>query len=151
MLVAIDPGPSESAWIRLRDGKPLGFGKNSNYWVMSQVVLRAEEQDQLAIEMVASYGMPVGQDVFETCVWIGRFIERFPGPAHKVYRKEVVLHVCGSTKAKDSNVRQALIDRFGGKEKAIGRKKSPGLLYGMAQDAWQALAVGITYWDRRGK
>ena len=37
-------------------------------------------------------------------------------------RQEVKLHLCNSARAKDANIRQALIDRFGGKDKAIGRK-----------------------------
>jgi hypothetical protein len=68
--------------------------------------------------------------VFETCVWIGRFIEawaRFAdvlshGP-RLVYRKDVKLRLCGTVKAKDPNVRQALLDLYGGENKAIGGKK----------------------------
>ena len=67
-----------------------------------------------------------------------------------VYRHEVKLHLCGSARAKDANVRQALIDRFGpGKELAIGRKAAPGPLYGMTGDCWAALGVAVTDADQR--
>ena len=103
----------------------------------------------LAIEMVASYGMAVGAEVFGTCVWAGRFIQRWldagGGEPVPVYRKEVKLHLCGSLRAKDSNIRAAIIDRFGpSKDKAVGLKASPGPLYGMKADCWSALAVAIT-------
>src|SRR5690606_27297734 len=77
--------------------------------------------DLLAYEMVASYGMPVGREVVETVLWTGRFVERWsPYDATKVYRREVKTHLCGSMKAKDPNVWQAIIDRFGpGKEIAV--------------------------------
>jgi hypothetical protein len=100
--------------------------------------------------------MPVGKEVFDTCIWTGRFIQ-----AHKeahglkaehtlVYRKDVKIHFCHSMKAKDSNIRQALIDRFGGKDKAIGKKNAPGPLYGVSKDMWQALAVGLFWMDTQG-
>jgi len=105
--------------------------------------------DHLAIEMVASYGMPVGASVFETCVWIGRFIQSWAAPGagltHEfIYRREVKLYLCNNARAKDANVRQALIDIYGGKEKAIGKKATPGPLYGMAGDCWSALGVAVT-------
>lgn len=81
----------------------------------------------LAIEMVASYGMPVGETVFETCVWIGRFIEGLKFAVRgfsKVYRKDEKINLCHSMKAKDSNIRQALIDRFG----EVGIKKNPRMV-----------------------
>lgn len=81
----------------------------------------------LAIEMVASYGMPVGETIFETCVWIGRIIEtvyRYNIPVTKIYRKDEKMNICHSMKAKDSNIRQALIDRFG----EVGTKKNPRLV-----------------------
>jgi len=48
----------------------------------------------------------------------------------------------------DSTIRQAMLDRYGpGREKAIGKKKSPGPLYGIRKDEWQALALAVTFFD----
>ena len=60
-----------------------------------------------------------------------------------IYRKEEKINLCGSMKAKDSNIRQALLDRFG----IVGTKKEPGWFYGMKKDMWSAYAVGTTYLD----
>jgi len=57
-----------------------------------------------------------------------------------VYRKEVKIYLCGSMKAKDPNIRQALIDRLGDP----GTKKNPGPTYGVKSHAWSALAVAVT-------
>jgi hypothetical protein len=95
-----------------------------------------------AIEMVASYGMPVGREVFETVRWIGRFQQawRDPETVRFVYRKDVKLHLCGSARAKDANIRQALIDKLG----PVGTKAVPGPLYGVKSHIWSALAVAVT-------
>lgn len=157
-LLAIDPG-NEHSGIVLYDTAnrcPLEFGKPVNDTVLG--LLDTWHIDELAIEMVASYGMAVGASVFETCVWAGRFIERWrvdiasrrevsPMPS-TIYRREVKLHLCNSARAKDANVRQALIDRYGGKEKAIGKKATPGPLYGMSGDCWAALGVAVTVAER---
>ena len=77
--------------------------------------------------MIASYGMPVGKEVFETCVWIGRFVElaRLQNiDVEYIYRKDEKMNICHSMKAKDSNIRQALIDRFG----PVGTKRNPRLV-----------------------
>lgn len=104
------------------------------------------------IEMISSYGMPVGKEVFETCVWIGRFLEAIQQRAGVVpslmFRRDVKLHLCNSARAKDGEIRQALIDRYGpGKERAIGLKASPGPLYSVKADVWQALALAVTFGD----
>ena len=143
-VLAVDPANEDSAYVLLdkETYKPLEFGKIKNEELLSK--LEELEYDVLAIEMIASYGMPVGREVFETCVFIGRCIERSKTPYEYVYRKEEKLCLCNSMKAKDSNIRQALIDRFG----EVGTKARKGFFYGFANDMWAAMAVGVTYIDR---
>jgi len=85
--------------------------------------------------------------VFDTCVWIGRFLEACFTPGHNkpvlVYRRDVKLHFCHDSRAKDSNIRQAILDKFGGRAAAIGKKKTPGPLYGIKGDMWSALAIAL--------
>lgn len=154
MILAIDPGNEYSAAVVLNDaGAPVEFWKEANEEVLRRVTAIGRHffPDHLAIEMIASYGMPVGAEVFETCVWIGRFIQAWDGPYTKVYRRDVKMFLCGNISAKDGNIRQSLIDRFGGKERAIGRKKTPGPLHGFHDDLWAALAVGVTWREVHAK
>lgn len=154
LILAIDPGPVESAYVYYDTAtrRPTFWTKQQNDRVGREIEMNYGFDDHVlddcVIEMVASYGMPVGAEVFETCVWIGRFMELWVPwhntEAKRIFRLAVKLHLCGDSRAKDANIRQALIDRFGGKEKAIGRKASPGPLYGMTGDCWSALAVAIT-------
>lgn len=148
-MIGIDPGPEQSAWVRYRDGEILEMDIEPNEHI--RLWLPHAWGEPLAIEMVASYGMAVGKDVFETVYWIGRFDEAHnEGGAIRIYRKDVKMHLCGNTKAKDSNIRQALIDRFGGtggKDAAVGKKASPGPLYGIKSHLWPALAVAVTFQD----
>lgn len=151
VILAIDPGTTESGWVILENGVPVEFGKHDNEYVLERVYgrhLAPTLPTRMAIEMVASYGMPVGAEVFETCVWAGRFIEAWGGGEERVYRRDVKLHLCGQARAKDANIRQALIDRFGpGKDAAIGRKATPGPCYGISGDVWAALALAVTVHD----
>ena len=58
-------------------------------------------------------------------------------------------YIGGGSHTTDRYVREALVDRFGGTEKAVGTKKAPGQLYGMKEDMWSALAVAITCAETR--
>ena len=152
-VLAIDPGTAQSAWAVMSqrpDGPPLllRFGLQKNEVVRRE--MHAVGWEHLAIEMVASYGMPVGREVFETCVWIGRFVElAYDRPHTLVYRREVKLHLCNSSRAKDANVRQAILDRYprtgGGKTPQVGTKAKPGPLFGVRKDIWAAIGVGLTW------
>lgn len=158
VILAIDPGNEESAYclIDIKTYKPIEFNKIKNVEMFDVIERLISEYDgysfnTMVIEMIASYGMPVGKEVFDTCVWIGRFVEamkmfskdRFTETKY-VYRKDEKMNICGSMKAKDSNIRQALIDRFG----VVGTKKNQGWFYGFKSDIWAAYAVGITYIDK---
>lgn len=142
MILALDPGTTETAWC-FYDKDTILAGKDKNENVLELVKKAGAEF--LAVEMIASYGMPVGAEVFTTCVWIGRFIEAAKIRNEFVYRKDVKMHLCGTMKAKDGNIRQALIDRFG----PPGTKKAPGRTYGFKADMWAALGVAVTAYDRR--
>ena len=141
-LLAIDPGTTHSGWVIMRDGQVWNSGVFANDEVLEMIQVTPVP---IAIEMIASYGMAVGKEVFETCVWIGRFVQAAGADRVRlVYRKDVKLHLCGSPRAKDANIRQALIDRWGGKAEAVGTVKKPGPLYGVKSHAWAALGVAIT-------
>lgn len=151
-LVAVDPGSDESAMVCFAGRAIVRRSKSGNLETLEMVKhYRSLGFSHLAIEMIASYGMPVGKEVFDTCVWIGRFIEAWGGPFTLVYRRDVKMFLCGNNAAKDGNIRQALIDRYGGKVAAIGNKKSPGPLYGISADVWSALAVAVTWQGTVGK
>lgn len=153
-LLAIDPGNTHSGWciIDTSTCQPVSFGKTDNRQLrddMSGFVI-----DRAVIEMVASYGMAVGAEVFETCVWIGRFFEvtkrHVRCDPELVKRLAVKVHHCHSAKAKDANIRQALADRFapGQPNYGKGTKASPGWFYGFHADVWQAYALAVYAADK---
>lgn len=152
-FLALDPGNKETAFVEYDPQRKLvlqcGILPNGEVLEMLRPCLQAEHVGQpLAIEAIASYGMPVGAEVFDTCIWIGRFYEAWKGDVHLIKRMEVKMHLCHTTRAKDGNVRQALLDRWGGKEAAIGKKASPGALYRVKSHCWSALAVAVTFAER---
>ena len=154
MLLAIDPGTNESAYVVMdeKSRKPIEFAKADNFSVLRRIQALVDSSYTVAIEMVASYGMPVGAEVFETCVWIGRFdLAAAQGKARIrfVYRKDEKIAICGSSQANDATIRRALADRFAPGESNYGKgtKKRPGFFYGFSADIWSAFAVGVTYLD----
>lgn len=154
--LAIDPGPVESGWCLMVGNHVMQSGVLPNAEVLDLLTGSESKFAALAIEMIASYGMPVGREVFETCVWIGRFVQAWHDPeaVRLVYRKDVKMHLCGTTKAKDGNVRQAIIDLYpasgGGSTPQIGTKAKPGPLYGVSSHAWPAIGVALTVQAQQG-
>ena len=169
-VFAIDPGPTKSGWCLLENGAPTNWG-----WSENDVLITEMHADAtLVIEDIGNYGMAVGRDTFDTCKWMGRFDQAHATDAIFIPRPTIKTHLCGVASAKDGNVRQALIDRFGGDEVAVGGKKCqtckgkgwkgtgrpvceecngqryetpPGVLHGISGHAWSALACGVVYLD----
>ena len=152
-ILAIDPGTTQTGYavIEMPEFRLIEFGKVDNDALLERI-RRGDFPcaDVVAIEMLASYGMAVGREVFETCVWVGRFHQAADHPnTHYVYRKDEKQILCGSLKAKDANIRQALIDRYAKHDLKNGKgtKAKPDVFYGVSKDVWAAIAVGVTYYE----
>ena len=152
MIFAIDPGTDRSAWALMDGLRLVRFGIVANEDMHDELGSCTED---VAIEMIASYGMPVGAEVFETCVWIGRFAEMAYGKWTLIYRREVKATLCGNQRAGDANVRRAILDLYprtgDGATPQVGTKTKPGPLYGVRKDIWAAIGVGITAQIKAGE
>jgi len=144
-VLAIDPGNVQSAWLIYDGQRPTAFGIWEND--MLRGLSLCEGCSHVAIETMHSRGMPTAQEEFDTQFWAGRFVERLGLPFTKMRRLDVKMHLCGSARAKDGNIRQVLLDRYGGEKAAKGNKKAPGPLYGISRDCWSALALAVTWWE----
>lgn len=146
LILAVDPGPEESAYV-LWDGEKLHTwhkGPNEGY-LTPGFVNSFPSHTMLIIEKVACYGMPVGAEVFDTVYFSGKLAYAFKDHfVDRIERKAVKMHLCGTMRAKDSNIIQALKDRFGDK----GTKRNPGFFYGFSKDIWQAFALAVTCYDQ---
>lgn len=149
-IYGLDPGTTHSALVTLSDGIVSGHIGDNDGLVTALRTTGAPSDAHLVIEEIESFGMAVGKETFRTVFWSGRFAQVWEANGYTwslLPRRAVKLHLCGSMRAKDANIRQALIDRYGGKDKAIGTKKQPGPLYGLRSHCWAALAVAVTYRD----
>lgn len=147
MLLGLDPGPTHSAVVCYEPQQGIGL---CEFHYLDNAAMRAFLReypavpgDVLVIEQIAAMGMAVGGEVFETCVWSGRFWECWPQRVERLKRVPIKMHLCGTSSAKDANVRRALMDRFGGDASV----KKGGALYRVSGDCWAALAVAVTYAD----
>ena len=150
-VIGLDPGPERSAVVVFDGTAPQFTRLLPNQDILHYLrdwrtgILAAA---MLVIEQVASFGMPVGEEVFETVFWSGRFAEAYGfDRVGRINRLAVKMALCHDSRAKDANIRQAILDLYGGKQRAIGRKATPGPLYGISGDMWSALAVAIA-WTR---
>ncbi len=158
LALGIDPGTDQSGLCLFshREQRVTYADVVSNDWIVEHLRYGGmcprgtSLSTHLVIEMVQSYGArTLGRPLFETCVWIGRFMEAAEGnfaSINRIHRGECCLHLCGKRQAKDSYMHEALRDKLGEK----GTKKAPGPLFGVRSHAWQALAVAVTWVETQG-
>ena len=172
-LLAIDPGTARSAYVGMTDKyEILAKAKVDNAKVLELIMLGG--YDALVIECMEPRTLNtgkkqappqrIGDETYETCIWIGRFMEaaiRRGMDIHRVYRSEERRQIIPSKrnglppleppapKSPDAQIRKALIARFARFDKVNGRGRanSRDTFYGFAADMWNAFAVGVVYLD----
>lgn len=152
MIYSIDPGPERSGTVTLDAwGVVIGWGESENAALLPGF-FELSNQECVVIEDFTPYGQRLGHESIATIKWIGAFrlaAAQAGCVVKEIPRPDVKLHLCGIRTAKDADVRDALIHRYGpGREKAIGRRATPGPLFGISGHCWSALAVGVVAFDR---
>lgn len=151
IVLAIDPGPSKSAYVLYGNPRVLGKGIVDNEDLLKFIYNGRWAGTPVVFEQVAGMGKTVGKAVFETVFWTGRLFQaaKTVSPSvGRITRGAVKMHVLGQIKGGDVQVRNALIVRFGGNRFAKGTAKDPGPLYGVSSHMWSALALAVTWSDR---
>lgn len=161
-VYSIDPGTTQSGFVIWKNGAIVDAGCKPNEDVLADLtslfatVVTDESclPANVLIEKIEGMGMAVGQSTFETVYWSGRFHQAALGWActvTRITRRSVKLHLCGSSRAKDANIRQAVMERYGGtRQAAYGTKKAPGPLAGVTGHAMAAMAVLQTWLENQG-
>jgi hypothetical protein len=174
LILAIDPGPTHSG-VCIFDNircMPTAFGWLPNAEVLDRIRhARKLEITHFAAERMKSRGNPVAQVAFDTAEFVGRCFQRAEDCGlivGGVFNEEVRIHVCGKAGVNVSNIRRALVDRFGGdaatkKSKKCSRKQhvncpkcdgsgrigTDGVLVQMVGDhTVSALGVAVTFGDQ---
>lgn len=173
-LLAIDPGTTESAYAGMNDDYSIiAAAKVPNQNIIDLIMLGG--YDALVIECMeprllnARKDAPpqmIGAETYETCYWIGRYMEaanRRGMDVHRVYRSEERKRIIPTKRNKlpplpapapktaDAQIRAALIQRFArfDKKNGKGSKKRRDVFYGFKADMWNAYAVGVVYLDKQ--
>jgi Holliday junction resolvasome RuvABC endonuclease subunit len=146
IVIGIDPGSKKSGYV-VWNGSGIihkEIVENELLLIDLRAKIYAQPGAVYAVEGVQYFGKAVGKDIFETCYFIGKIMEASRGnsgcPVELVYRKDIKLFLCGTVRAKDKDIRQALIDRLG---KEVTR--------GCSSHIWSALAIAVFYYENQAE
>jgi hypothetical protein len=130
-------------------GLPILHDHEDNRVILAKLAACQFAPCRVVFERVSNMGQGAGRSTFETVFWTGRFFQAAV-PNHetvgRITRVEVKRHLLGTTKGKDGDIRRALLQRFG--YSVESKRITTGPLVGISAHKWQALAVGVTWWDR---
>ena len=155
MILGIDPGCELSAYCLCDYDtlKPKDFGKVTNAELIDKVItlINDNAMQVVAVELIQSYGMAVGKEVFETCYFIGKLCDRIERNTsikqiRRIYRKDEKLAICGNLKANDTIIRHTLIDMFAQHDLKNGKgtKGNKDWFWNFKADVWSAYAIAYT-------
>ena len=189
-VLAIDPGPEVSGWVLfgIETRKPFSFGIDTTDEVLK--IIEQESFNWLVIEKVGNQGNIVGDTIFDTCINIGSFKDRYRNNGKYCYditRSNVIVQLYGFArkrnpdktwfKVRDKHVNAVIIERFGGRDIAVGGVKCqkckgkgwfgagrpvctacggsqwlnpPGPLFGVRKHIWDALGLAMTFLEVHG-
>ncbi len=159
-VLAIDPGSDVSSWVLYDATTSMILGcadEVKNLDLVSVIPVTAIRD--VAIEWIESYGVKhIGVHTFATCYWIGRFHQAAEAggcTVEHIPRREVKRALALSANAKDSDVRQSILERFPatgrnskGEITPVGTLKNPGPLHGIKGHCWAALGVAMAWQER---
>lgn len=156
-ILAIDPGPEHSGFVIMSVTDTVKVldaeSEIENTDLLKEPALK-DQAKALVIEWVANYGNIVGDSLFRTAYWAGRFDQAHigvpPDPAARITRRDAAQILVGKSSVKDSvlhgRCREIVSIINGVDERSLkGTKGSPGPLYGVTGHAWSALAVGLAW------
>ena len=169
-ILAIDPGTTRTAYCMMTEAPSVISAAD----VENEIVLRLVEDrdyDQMVVECMearnlSAAGQAIGQSTYETCIWIGRFIQAAAirgKPVARVYRSEERSLLVPTKKNKlpqppkgtgsttDAKIRATLIALFAKHDKKNGKgtRRNKDMFYGFQGDMWAAFAVGYTYLEKQ--
>lgn len=172
LFLSVDPGTTHSAYtVMTEDYRIISAAKVENEELRA-LILRGGVHE-LVIECMEprflggekTHGQMIGAETYETCIWIGRYLEAAQAmgmPVHRVYRSEERSRLIptkknrlpplppGTGKGADAQIRAALIQRFAKHDKKNGKgtAKRKDTFYGFRADMWNACAVGVVHLDK---
>lgn len=154
MLIAIDPGPAQSAYVRMSiasgEWEVFDFGTLENSLFMEWLDSMLFSAGAVAVEEPYNFGAS-GTPVFRTQLMVGRIVQET-----MQHRRLAVTLIHPRQKLsavgvmKKSQLNGALRELYGdGSKTGKGTKSNPSQLYGIKDHEWSALAVGHTWiqWD----
>ena len=153
-IISIDPGNKLSAFsiLDITTHHPAQFGKIPNDEMRDVLInyIKARDSPIVVIETMMAMGMPVGSEVFDTCIFIGRLTElaeSVGAQVHYITRRQEKLTLCGTMKSKDKDIRRALINRYAKFDfkNGKGTKAKPDVFYAISSDCWSSCAIGVTW------
>lgn len=174
-LLAIDPGTTQSAYVMLDEKYRILSADKVDNETMIAIIADAPGVDVVVIEDMeprytsgdrSAAGAVMGASTIQTIKWMGQFgrqaamrglgvdwiFRRDERSALIPTKKNGLPPLPPGTPAHaDGQIRASLIQRFARYDTATGKgtKKEPDVFYGFAGDMWQAMAVGVTWLDKR--